>query len=188
MQTNAGQHNFPCCGHAYSGLGICRVSANSFSCVLCHQYWLCWVTSIPPCPPYLWLVWGKYHCFNVFSLCGSRKYPCHPYGKDLPYDPPSPIGPQNLPSLSSRISKIFTHPLEILPSLIEASKEVVLFTRMPNFVSFMYFLLNCITDKGIPYMQTPYVLKSQTNSVSFMHFLLNSTTDNRILCPQFTKK
>ena len=30
-------------------------------------------------------------------------------------------------------------------------KEVVLSTRMPNFVSFMYFLLNCITDKRIPY-------------------------------------
>ena len=41
-------------------------------------------------------------------------------------------------------------PLEILLSLIEVNKEVVLFTRMPNFVRFMYFLLNCITDKRIP--------------------------------------
>ena len=31
------------------------------------------------------------------------------------------------------------------------NKEVVLSTRMTNFVSFMYFLLNCITDKRIPY-------------------------------------
>ena len=31
------------------------------------------------------------------------------------------------------------------------NKEEVLFTRMPNFVSFMYFLLNCVTDKQIPY-------------------------------------
>ena len=63
----------------------------------------------------------------------------------------SKIGPQNLPPLPSGISKIFAHPLEILLSLIEVNKEVVLFPRMPNFVSFMYFLLNCITDKRIPY-------------------------------------
>ena len=66
----------------------------------------------------------------------------------------SKIGPQILPPpppLPSEISKIFTHPLEILLSLIEVDKEVVLFTRMPNFVSFMYFLLNYITDKRIPY-------------------------------------
>ena len=45
----------------------------------------------------------------------------------------------------------FCTPLEILLSLIEVNKEVVLFTRMPNFVSFMYILLNCITDRQIPY-------------------------------------
>ena len=39
----------------------------------------------------------------------------------------------------------------MLLSLIEVNKEVVLFTRMPILVSFMYFLLNCITDKRIPY-------------------------------------
>ena len=80
----------------------------------------------------------------------------------------------------SGISKIFTHPLEILLSLIAVNKEVVLFTRMPNFVSFMYFLLNCITDRQI-LMPTPYALKSQTNFVSFMYFLLNSTTDKQTL-------
>ena len=63
----------------------------------------------------------------------------------------SKIGPQNLPPLPSGISKIFAHPLEILLSLIEVNKEVVLFPRKPNFVSFVYFLLNCITDKRIPY-------------------------------------
>ena len=63
----------------------------------------------------------------------------------------SKIGPQNLPLLPSGISKIFAHPLEILLSLIEVNKEVVLFSRMPNFVSFMYFLLNCMTDKWIPH-------------------------------------
>ena len=79
-----------------------------------------------------------------------------PHGRDLPYDPHLPsgfskIGPPNLPPLPSGISQIFVHPLEILLSLIEVNKEVVLFPRMPNFVSFVYFLLNCITDKRIPY-------------------------------------
>ena len=63
----------------------------------------------------------------------------------------SKIGPPNLPPLPSGISQIFVHPLEILLSLIEVNKEVVLFPRMPNFVGFVYFLLNCITDKRIPY-------------------------------------
>ena len=89
-------------------------------------------------------------------MCGSRKYPYHPHGRDLPYDPTSPLHfPKSVPKIyapfPSGISKIFAHPLEILLSLIEVNKEVVLFTRMPNFVSFMYFLLNCITDKRIPY-------------------------------------
>ena len=80
----------------------------------------------------------------------------------------SKIGPQNLPRLPSGISKIFAHPLEILLSLIEVNKEVVLFPRrMPNFVSFMYFLLNCITER-IPYANSLYALKSQTNFVRFM--------------------
>ena len=58
---------------------------------------------------------------------------------------------QIYPPLPSGISQIFVHPLEILLSLIEVNKEVVLFPRMPNFVSFVYFLLNCITGKRIPY-------------------------------------
>ena len=53
--------------------------------------------------------------------------------------------------LPSGVSKIFANPLEILLSPIEVNKEVVLLTRMPNFVSFIDFLLNCITDKRIPY-------------------------------------
>ena len=63
----------------------------------------------------------------------------------------SKIGPQILPPFPSGISKIFAHPLELLLSLIEVNKQVVLFTRMPNFVSFKYFLLNSITVKRIPY-------------------------------------
>ena len=60
--------------------------------------------------------------------------------------------PPKFTPLPSIISKVFAHPLEILLSLIiEVNKEVVLFTRMPNFVSFMYFLLNCMTDKRIPH-------------------------------------
>ena len=88
-------------------------------------------------------------------MCGSRKYPYHPYGNDLPYDSLSPLdfpklAPQISPPHPTRISEIFTHPLQILLSLTEVNK-VVLFSRMPNFVSFMCFLWNCITDKRIPY-------------------------------------
>ena len=57
---------------------------------------------------------------------------------------PPPPSPLDFPKFSK-------NPLEILLSQIEVNKEVVLFSRMPNFVSFMYFLLNCITDKRIPY-------------------------------------
>ena len=70
-----------------------------------------------------------------------------PHGRDLPYDPP-PLWifqnwpPKFIPPLPSGISKVFSHPLEILLSLIEVNKEVVFFTTMPNFVSLMYFLLN----------------------------------------------
>ena len=90
------------------------------------------------------------------KMCGSRKYP-YPPTEGICRMTPLPsgfskIGPPNLPPpLPSRISKIFAHPLEILLSLTEVNKEVVLFPRMPNFVSFVYFLLNCITDKRIPY-------------------------------------
>ena len=85
-----------------------------------------------------------------------QKISIRPPWKGFAVWPPSPlnfskIGTQNLPQLPSGISKIFAHPLEILLSLIEVNKEVVLFTRMPSFVSFMYFLLNCITGKRIPY-------------------------------------
>ena len=72
--------------------------------------------------------------------------PPPPHRRDSPKS-----APKIYPLLPLGISKIFAHPLEILLSLIEVNKEVVLFTRMPNFVSFMYFLLNCITDKRIPY-------------------------------------
>ena len=81
----------------------------------------------------------------------------------------SKISPQILPPpppLPSKISKIFTHPLEILLSLIEVDKEVVLFTRMSNFVSFMYFLLNYITDKRIPYANSLYPQVGQIVCIS----------------------
>ena len=76
--------------------------------------------------------------------------PPPPHGRDLPYDPPSPLDfPKSAPKiyptpLPSGISKLFVHALDILLSLIEVNKEVVLFTKM-------YFLLNCITDKRILY-------------------------------------
>ena len=67
--------------------------------------------------------------------------------------PPSPLEfPKLAPKIYPppfQISKILAHPLELLLSLIEENKLVVLFTRVPHFVSFMYFLLNSITDKQI---------------------------------------
>ena len=61
--------------------------------------------------------------------------------------------PPKFPPPPLRNLQNFCTPLGILVllTLTEVNKEVVLFTRMPNFVSFMYFLLNCITDKRIPY-------------------------------------
>ena len=96
--------------------------------------------------------------FAYFTIVWFQKIsiPPPPHGRDLLFDPPSlldfpKLAPKIYPPLPSGISNIFAHPLEILLSLIQMNKEVVLFTRMPNFVSFMYFLLNCITDKRIPY-------------------------------------
>ena len=84
----------------------------------------------------------------------------------------SKISPQNLPPpLPSGISKIFAHTLEILLSLIEVNKEIVLFPRMPNFVSFVYFLLNCITDKRIPYANS--LCTQVTDKFCVFHVLKN---------------
>ena len=96
-------------------------------------------------------------CLFYYCVVPENIHTPPPQRKGFAVWPPFPsgfskIGPQNLPPpLPSWISNIFAHPLEILLSLIQMNKEVVLFTRMPNFVSFMYFLLNCITDKRIPY-------------------------------------
>ena len=98
---------------------------------------------------FLWCAWKCIVWFQKISIPPPQK------GFAV-WPPPPPLWifqnrpPKFTPPLPSGISKIFAHPLQILLSLIEVNKEVVLFTRMPNFVSFMYFLLNCITDKRIP--------------------------------------
>ena len=61
------------------------------------------------------------------QLCCSRTYPYNPHRRNLLYNPlPSGFSkkdPQNVPpSLPSGISKIFTHSLELLLSLIEVNK------------------------------------------------------------------
>ena len=151
----AGQHErFPCCGHAQWSedlqlilscalppvlivLGDFTPSLPSLSVVsmrnvsLFHYFFIVWFQKISILPPRKrFAVWPTIP-LSGFSKIGSQNLP----------PPPPPL----------RISNIFAHPLEILLSLIEVSKEGVLFTRMPNFVSFQYFLLKCITDKGIPY-------------------------------------
>ena len=77
--------------------------------------------------------------------------------------------PKIYPLLPFGISKIFAHPLEILLSLIEVNKEVILFTRMPNFVSFIYFPLDCITDKRIPYAN--YLCAQVTDKFCAFHVI-----------------
>ena len=110
-------------------------------------------------------------------MCGSRKYPYHPHRRDLPYGPlPSGFFQNRRPKFNPPPLwnfQNFCTPLEILLSLIEVNKEVVLFARMPHFVSFICWIVWEI-------MPTPYALKSKTNFVSFTYFLLNSTTDKRI--------
>ena len=76
-------------------------------------------------------------------------YPPPPHGRDLPYDPPSPL---DFPKLAPKIylqpplqnfQNFHTPPGNFaISDWSEQRTEVVLFTRMPNFVSFMYFLLN----------------------------------------------
>ena len=92
--------------------------------------------------------------YMYFHIMWFQKISIPPPRKGFAVCPPplpsgiSKIGPQNL-APPFQISKIFAHPLELLLSLIEENKLVVLFTRVPHFVSFMYFLLNSITDKRI---------------------------------------
>ena len=107
------------------------------------------------------------HTSPTEGICRIAPLPSG-FFQDRPQNNYSPSPPE--------FPKFFAHSSEILLSLIEVNK-VVLLARMPNFVSFMYFLLNCITDRQI-LMPTPHALKSQTNFVSFMFFLLNCTTDN----------
>ena len=96
------------------------------------------------------------------------------------YPPPPTSPPRN--------SKIFAHPLELLLSLIEVNKQVVLFTRVPHFVSFMYFLLNSITDNLIPHANFLYAevtnkfCEFHVFSVEFYNRQANS------LCAQVMKK
>ena len=92
------------------------------------------------------------HChLNVWF----QKISIPPPWKGFALWPPLPTGfakisPQIYPPPLRNFHNFCT-PVEILLSLIEVNKKVVLFTRMPNFLSFMYFLLNCITGKRIPY-------------------------------------
>ena len=95
------------------------------------------------------IFYGRHHCVvpeNIHTPPRKGFAVWHPLPAGF-----SKIGPQNLPHLPSGISKIFAHSLVILLSPIEVNKEVVLFPRMPDFLSFVYFLLNCITNKRIPY-------------------------------------
>ena len=114
----------------------------------------------------------------------------------------SKIGPQNL-SPPLEFPK-FLHTLWKYCYLLLKWTEVVLFTRTPNFVIFMYFLLNCITDKRIPYVNslcaqvTNKFCESHVFSVEFCkrkdpviiisEFLLPSSHEQfRVLCSRHAR-
>ena len=88
-------------------------------------------------------------------FCGSRTYPYHPHRRDLPYDPPPLWIFQNWPpkcTLPSppEFSK-FSHTPSNCCYISYWSEQISSFVHWDaNFVSFMYFLLNSITDKRIP--------------------------------------
>ena len=83
----------------------------------------------------------------------------------------SKVSPQNLPPPPLRNFQNFhTLPGNFSTSdFIEVNKEVILFTRMPNFVSFIYFPLDCITDKRIPYAN--YLCAQVTDKFCAFHVI-----------------
>ena len=113
------------------------------------------------------------------KMSGSRKYPHHTHGRDLPYDPPSPLDfPKSTPKMypvPSGISKTFTHPLEL--SLIELNKWVALFTRV-------YFLLNSITYKQIPYENSMCSSHKQILWVSCIFCWILQQISKFLMCSQ----
>ena len=64
--------------------------------------------------------------------------------------PPLPLDlPKSHPKFTPipcGICKFFPHHLEMLQPLIEGNRQVVLFTGMPNFATFMHFLLSSIAN------------------------------------------
>ena len=81
--------------------------------------------------------------------------------------------------LPSGFFEIFPFPLEISLFLIE-----VLFTRMSNFVSLMYFMLNSTTDITVKPLCRSLMCSSHEQILwvsCISGFLLNSTTDKQIL-------
>ena len=91
--------------------------------------------------------------YIYFHIVWFQKISIPPPQEGFAVWPPSPLEfPKLAPKIYPppfQISKIFAHPLGLLLSLIEVNKLVVFFTRVPHFASFMYFLLNSITDKRI---------------------------------------
>ena len=94
--------------------------------------------------------------FHLVLYCVVPENIHTPPRKGFAVWPPLPsgfsiIGPQNLPPPPLRNFPNFRTPPGNFAISNKVNKEIVLFPRMPNFVSFVYFLLNCVTDKRIPY-------------------------------------
>ena len=81
------------------------------------------------------------------EMCGFRKYPYHPHGRNLPYGPPPLwIFPKSAP-------KIYPRPLQNFQNFCTPPGNIAFSywsERKSSFVSCI-FLLNCITDRQIPY-------------------------------------
>ena len=87
---------------------------------------------------------------NVMSMCGSRKYPYPPHGRDFSYDPSPPsgfskIGSQDRPPLPSGNSILASHPLEILSFLVE-TKNKLFFSARYRILIFIFFSRKTVSN------------------------------------------
>ena len=116
------------------------------------------------------MLWHKTVISFLMYIVWFQKISIPPPQKDLPYDPaPSPpdfpkTAPKIYPPLLRNFQNFHTPPGSIAISHWSEQRGNFLFTTMPNFVSFMYFLLNFSTNKWIPYL-----LKSWRNCSKSSH-------------------
>ena len=94
--------------------------------------------------------------YMYFHIVWFQKISIPPSRKGFAVWPPLPsgiskIGPPNLPPSLPDFQNFCTPP-GIIANSHWSEQISSFFTRVPHFVSFMYFLLNSITDKRIPHV------------------------------------